>query len=59
MDLKKRLLFPGYRQRVAFYSAYLQRVGDIGSLAAAELSMSARHAKRAWLEPWYVGGCGN
>ena len=42
----------GLRQRVALYSAYRQRVGDTGSVAAAKLSVSARHAKRAWLEPW-------
>ena len=44
-------LFPEYRQRVALYSAYRQRVGDTSSVAAAKLSVSARHAKRAWLEP--------
>ena len=45
-------LFPEYLQRVALYSAYRQRVGDTSSVAAAKLSVSAPHAKRAWLEPW-------
>ena len=49
--LKKTRLFPGYRQRVALYSAYRQRVGDVSSVAAAKISVSARHAERAWLEP--------
>ena len=49
--LKKTRLFPGYRQRVALYSAYRQRVGDVSSEAAAKISVSARHAERAWLEP--------
>ena len=44
--------FSKYRLRVALYSAYRQRVGDTSSVAAAKLSVSARHAKRAWLEPW-------
>ena len=44
-------LFPEYRQRVALYSAYRQRVSDTSSVAAAKLSVSAQHAKRAWLEP--------
>ena len=48
--------FSKYRQRVALYSAYRQRVGDTSSVAAAKLSVSAWHAKRAWLEPcWPVG----
>ena len=41
-------LFLEYRQRVALYSAYRQRVGDTSSVAAAKVSVSARHAKRAW-----------
>ena len=44
-------MIPENRQRVALYSAYRQRVGDTGSVAAAKLSVAARHAKRAWLEP--------
>ena len=50
--LRKERLFPVYRQRVALFSAYRQRIGDISSVAAAKLSVSARHAKNAWLEPW-------
>ena len=54
MDFKKSRLIPGYLQRVALYSAYQQRVGDIISVAAAKISVSSRHAKRAWLEPWLI-----
>ena len=46
--IKRERIFLGYRQRVALYSAYRQRVGDISSVAAAKLSVS----KMAWLEPW-------
>ena len=53
--IKKTRLFPGYRQRVALYAAYRQRVGDVSSVAAAKISVSARHAERAWLEPWCRG----
>ena len=44
-------LVPEYRQRVTLYSAYRQHVGDTSSEAAAKLSVSPRHTKRAWLEP--------
>ena len=53
--LKKTRLFPGYLQLVALYSAYRQRVGDVSSVSAAKISVSARHAERAWLEPWVMG----
>ena len=45
-ELKTERFFPGYRQRVALYSAYRQHVGDISSVAAAKLSVSARHTKK-------------
>ena len=32
-------LFPEYRQRVALYSVYRQRVGDTSSVAAAKLGL--------------------
>ena len=39
--IKKERFLPGYRQCVALYSAYRQRVGDISSVAAPKLSVSA------------------
>ena len=52
--LRQRLVFAGIRQPRIFQKI-ISRISaacrSLFSVAAAKLSVSARHAKRAWLEP--------